>query len=282
MRPNLKYRLVNKFGYFVASLPVVGKFCYKLAQAIVRCHDNDANSDFDTNGESYLLNYFIKKQLLKTVFDVGANIGDYTALIAGAKLKDSRVYAFDPRESNVERLRQRFNGEKAVVITAKALSDHDGKIDFYQNVDADPVKTGSDSVYDMNTIGYRSDSRKISVPCITIDTFSAENKIDHIDLVKIDVEGHELSVLTGAKKMLSQKSVSYIQFEYGHAARAARVFLMDLVNFLQTYGYCLYVVHPKGIKPFVYSPWEENRFNMINFLAAGDSASNDLKDMIIK
>src|SRR3990172_5376808 len=167
MRASLKYRLVNKFGYFVASLPAVGNFCYKLAQSLVRCHDNDANSDFYSNGECYLLNHFIKNQLLKTVFDVGANIGDYTSLIVCSKQKDAKIYAFDPKDGNIEHLKQRFGREE------------------------------SDSVYDMSTIGCFSKRNKISVPCTTIDNFSAENHIDHINLIKIDVEGHELSVLMG-------------------------------------------------------------------------------------
>ena len=189
MRASLKYRLVNKFGYFVASLPAVGNFCYKLAQSLVRCHDNDANSDFYSNGECYLLNHFIKNQLLKTVFDVGANIGDYTSLIVCSKQKDAKIYAFDPKDGNIEHLKQRFGREESVSVIAKALSDHDGKIDFYQHID--PAESGSDSVYDMSTIGYFSKRNKISVPCTTIDNFSAENHIDHINLIKIDVEGHE-------------------------------------------------------------------------------------------
>src|SRR3990172_11969762 len=208
MRASLKYRLVNKFGYFVASLPAVGNFCYKLAQSLVRCHDNDANSDFYSNGECYLLNHFIKNQLLKTVFDVGANIGDYTSLIVCSKQKDAKIYAFDPKDGNIEHLKQRFGREESVSVIAKALSDHDGKIDFYQHID--PAESGSDSVYDMSTIGYFSKRNKISVPCTTIDNFSAENHIDHINLIKIDVEGHELSVLMGGGERCYRKRKSTI------------------------------------------------------------------------
>jgi len=41
------------------------------------------------------------------------------------------------------------------------------------------------------------------------------------------------------------------------------------------------IVHPKGIKPLVYSPWEENRFNMVNFLAVSDIAPDNLNSIVI-
>ena len=99
--------------------------------------------------------------------------------------------------------------------------------------------------------------------------------------MKIDVEGHELFVLKGAKKMLSKSRIDYIQFEYGHAAMAARVMLLDIVNFFQAYGYHIYLIHPKGIKPFMYSPWEENRYNMANFVAVSEVVSYKLNSIIL-
>ena len=169
MEFSLKYRMVHKLGYFVASLPAVGEFCYKLAQAIVRCHDNDTNPDIYSNGEYHLLNYLIENELLKTVFDVGANIGDYSTIITSKKTNVCKIYAFDPRDSNVEALKKRFSGEDTVSVIKMALSDNDGSIDFYQNVD--PSQSGMDSVHDMATIGYSSKSQKISIPCRTTDNF---------------------------------------------------------------------------------------------------------------
>ena len=277
---NRMIKLVDRVGYLLAALPLLGGYFYKFAKIIVKYRDNNANSDFYTNGECYLLNYFIKKQLLKTVFDVGANLGEYTSLIAGSKSQGTKIYAFDPRSSNIEYLKKRFNGDGRIVIIEKALSDYDGSIDFYQNDDL--AQSGADSVYNMAAIGYFCNTRKVSVPCATIDSFSAKHQVEHIDLVKIDVEGHELFVLKGAKRLLEKGNIDYIQFEYGHAARAARVFLIDLVNFLQAYGYRIYIIYPKGIKPFRYSPWEENRFDMINFLAVSSKASNNINSIILR
>jgi len=44
----------------------------------------------------------------------------------------------------------------------------------------------------------------------TIDEFCAENNVRQVDIIKTDTEGHDLSVLRGASKMLTQGNVSAI------------------------------------------------------------------------
>jgi FkbM family methyltransferase len=276
---NWLIELADGIGCLMASLPLLENYSYKFAKIIVKYHDNDSNPDMYRNGEYHLLSYLTKNQLLKTVFDVGANIGEYSAIIASCQQIDGRIYAFDPGDNNVEVLRKKFHSTEGFYIIPKALSDYNGTIDFHQN--DDPSQSGTDSVYDMNTIGYHPHTQKISVPCTTIDSFCENNHIEHINLVKIDVEGHELFVLKGGGGMLSKGNIDYIQFEYGHAARAARVLLLDIVNLLENYGYSVYLIMPKGIKRFIYSPWEENKYNMMNFFAVSNKAINAVRKIII-
>ncbi len=84
------------------------------------------------------------------------------------------------------------------------------------------------------------------------------------------MEGHELSVLKGAFDLLNRKDVRYIQIEYGHAARAARVYLLDILNYMTPLGYKSYVIMPNGLQPLVYTPFVENKYSMINLLFVSD------------
>src|SRR6185503_14354274 len=56
-----------------------------------------------------------------------------------------------------------------------------------------------------------------SIQVLTIDAFCDREEIYHIHFLKLDVEGHELSVLNGAKRMLDSGKISIIQFEFGPA-----------------------------------------------------------------
>jgi len=53
----------------------------------------------------------------------------------------------------------------------------------------------------------------IEVPIDSIDSFCAQKKIDQIDLLKIDTEGHEMCVLKGAEKLLSEKRIDFVLSE---------------------------------------------------------------------
>ena len=47
----------------------------------------------------------------------------------------------------------------------------------------------------------------------TVDTFLSENKLERIDVLKIDVEGFELEVIRGAQHALRDGKVKVVQFE---------------------------------------------------------------------
>lgn len=82
-----------------------------------------------------------------------------------------------------------------------ALTDRVEKLKFFVN--KDPALSGNDSLFDMRTIGYKKDVESIEVQSNTLDELAKQFSISKIDFLKIDVEGNELSVLKGAKSLLS-------------------------------------------------------------------------------
>ena len=65
-------------------------------------------------------------------------------------------------------------------------------------------------------------------------------------LVKIDTEGHDLTVLRGARAMLAEHRIAVVQFEYNHRWVFARAFLRDAFEFLADLGYRGRQAHPEG------------------------------------
>jgi len=71
--------------------------------------------------------------------------------------------------------------------------------------------------------------------------------ISHIDLLKIDVEGHELDVLRGSQNLLERRLIKVIQFEFGEFNLYSRVFFKDLYDFLSRHGFAISAIKFGGL-----------------------------------
>ncbi len=80
-------------------------------------------------------------------------------------------------------------------------------------------------------------SESIEVPATTVDRFLQERAIRHVDLMKIDVEGLEMSVLEGAKDALDAGRIGMVQFEFNEMNVHSRTFFRDFSTFLQGFDF---------------------------------------------
>lgn len=103
----------------------------------------------------------------------------------------------------------------------------------------------------------------------TLDNYCFNHGIQYIDLLKLDVEGHELDVLQGATEMLNTQRIKMISFEFGSCNLDSRIFFQDLFYFLQKH----YMKRIFRITPSCYlSPISEyqeiyEQFRTTNFIA---------------
>lgn len=136
----------------------------------------------------------------------------------------------------------------------------------------------------MANIGYEDKTKLSKVESVKLDDFLKKEKYKSLNLlfIKADVEGHELSVMRGAKNLFKESKVEFFQFEFGHAARAAKIYLHDLINFINKYDYKIFIIKKNGILPLDFNPFIENRYSMINFLAVRKSSLTKIKNLVIK
>jgi FkbM family methyltransferase len=125
-------------------------------------------------------------------FDVGANGGETARLFAE---NFDRVVALEPAEESFAHLAE--TAAENVVAMELAASDHVGKLEL--SVAAESIKTGQlvdtrAGLHEQHPWGPEVERRKVT--CTTLDTLAVMHGVP--DLVKIDVEGHELEVLDGA------------------------------------------------------------------------------------
>jgi FkbM family methyltransferase len=227
---------------------------YLFSKKIVDYHDNLNNCELETNGELAFLQRNIAD--FKTVFDVGANVGEWSLLVNGLR-PEASVYSFEPVGATYQKLAsQNFN--QNTKLYNLALGDSVGETEFFINADDSTLN----SAYNRND--NRGASEKVKMD--TVDNFCMVNKIEKIDFLKIDVEGYELAVLRGAKKMIADHKIGVVQFEYGGTYIDAHILLKDVFVLFQFEGYAVYKIYSHQVIKHDYNHVLEN-FQYANYIA---------------
>jgi FkbM family methyltransferase len=159
--------------------------------------------------ELLLLNNFLKNNAV--FFDVGANNGTY--INYASKFTD-KIYAFEPNPELFLRLKKLFS---KVNLFNLALSNKSGNAQFKIPI----INQKSLASRGTLNVDFKEDNEEnqtiFDVKLNTLDKFVAKQKIAKIDVIKIDVEGHELEVIEGGKNTLTAlKPILIIEIEERH------------------------------------------------------------------
>ncbi|MEA5466506.1 FkbM family methyltransferase [Leptothoe sp. PORK10 BA2] len=143
------------------------------------------------------------------VFDIGANGGIFTVIAAKKVGENGHVYAFEPGGRELEILKRNIelNGLTNVTVVEVAVSNESGETKFAISEDG-----AMNSISETQHPGQKIQSWT-TVPVVTLDEFVAEQKIDHINFIKVDVEGAEKLVFDGAESLLDSHEPIIIMFE---------------------------------------------------------------------
>jgi FkbM family methyltransferase len=233
-----------------------------LASASTLYLDMYANVCFemDVNGERRVLSVLAARGA-DCILDVGANVGDWSIAAAGLAPR-ARIEAFEIVPDTAEELRRHLAavGASAVNVNAIGLSDADGTVEvahlpgFSQGSSAAVVQPAGEVQW-----------RTCRVQ--TGDGFCAEHGIDHVDFLKIDVEGLEGRVLAGFHRMLSSAQIDVVQFEYGHLNASVRFLLGDFYDLFDGHGYAVGKIYPDRVDFHDYDAWRDENFKGPNYLA---------------
>jgi FkbM family methyltransferase len=164
------------------------------------------------------------------IFDAGANRGQFLQL-ALSEFGQSVIHAFEPSSAAFAELRQRFGAKSGVVLNNFALGSETSERSLYYDVAGSELS----SLYPRR-VEYHGHSFTGSeqVQVKTLDDYCAEQGVTRIDLLKLDVEGHELAVLNGALKMFERDAIDRVSFEFGGCNLDSRTFVRDFVEFFES------------------------------------------------
>lgn len=130
---------------------------------------------------------FTLPEPVKTIVDAGANIG-CTTLAFAARYPNARIIAIEPESRNFELLQLNLAGCANVSLIRAALSDSTGTVELHDR------GTGAwGFTICLPSVGSSSSVERVR--CLTVDDLMCELQIDHVDLLKLDIEGAEQEVL---------------------------------------------------------------------------------------
>ena len=250
------------------------------ALRLVAAIENNGNANFETNGEmrfiGELFQYFQKNCQGKLVLlDVGANVGEYSKMLIGYGTSIGiplEIHVFEPTCACFKILESKFAATGGVTLNRKAISESHGVVSIYYNEE----KSGLASLHKRNLDAYAiSLDQSEIVEKMRLDTYFQEKGLKHIDFIKIDIEGHELSALNGMGTYLDSNFVDFIQFEYGGANLDSHTNLMDLYNLFENAGFRIAKILPNGIAFRQYQPWMDN-FDYSNYVAISSHIADRL------
>ena len=132
-----------------------------------------------------------------TVIDVGANAGVYTFSAAQKVGETGKVIAIEPFAGCVNLLQEtcRINELPQVKVCHGAASDRPGKSKLLLQASSE-----------LNELSDRDlpEGTYEEVQCFTLDSLIERYELDRVDFLKIDAEGHEVPVLKGSDRILSE------------------------------------------------------------------------------
>ena len=219
-----------------------------------------------TSGELYVMKMISsdKESGRRVVLDVGANIGKYSVALSKHFAGDDHViHSFEPSPLTFEQLKKNVADLRAVQVHNVALSDHEGDQTLFSR---SPL-SGMSSLYQRRLEHFNMQmDRTETIHTTTLDSFAAEHEIDSIHFLKMDIEGHELSCLSGATQFMQKNRIKYIQFEFGGCNIDSRTYFQDFWYLLSP-GYKLFRIVQDGLVEIKAYNERLEIFKNINYLA---------------
>ncbi len=176
---------------------------------------------------------------VKTIFDVGANIGFVTFQFK-KRFPEADIYAFEPNPYVFEELKKSYDSDFQVHPNMMGVGDVNGELEFNVN-----FNTGTSSFLEAGAYHRANQARRIKerhlTKVVTLDDFCLSQNIQHVDILKMDIEGYELKALQGSKELLSRQAVGIIYTEVTLVSSyVGQPLFHEITEFLLKHDYHLY------------------------------------------
>jgi FkbM family methyltransferase len=178
------------------------------------------------------------------IFDVGANRGQFVQLaLRAVSGRAAMIHCFEPSHDAFAALRADAGTRPDVRLNNVALGSAPGSGTLFSDTPGSGLASLTRRRLEHHDVEFRF-SEVVAIE--TLDDYCATQGVDRVDLLKLDVEGHELDVLRGAARMLGAGSIELVTFEFGGCNIDTRSYLRDFFDLFEGYRMRLARITPSG------------------------------------
>lgn len=228
-----------------------------------------AGTNVNESGELVLVKQILHSQKDKAViFDIGANIGLFSNLIISeltGKL-NYELHCFEPSKTTFNKLEKNIKPGENIFLNNFAFGREKKNASLFYDFAGSGLASLTKRKLDHFNINFGY-SENITVD--TLDNYCEYKNIGSIDLLKIDVEGHEPDVLLGGSEMFSDKKIKLVSFEFGGSNIDTKTYYRDFYYFFEELKMKIYRITPSSfLVPM--NGYEEvyEQFRTTNFIAS--------------
>jgi FkbM family methyltransferase len=262
--------LLKKRSISILSRISGNKFVQKLLQKNVYISQYfmgiGSGSSVSTSGERIIFNVLsMRCEPPYCIFDVGAYKGHFLDLaLETISVTDFSIHCFEPGGETFKSLIERKKDSR-VKFNNIGIGKEKGYMSLFYNTAGSAL--ASLTKRKLDHLGIEFDKSE-TVQIETIDNYCKENKIKRINLLKTDIEGHELDAFEGAKEMFANNAIDIVTFEFGGCNIDTRTFFQDFWYFFLDVNMKLFRITPSGYLSQIESYKEiDEQFSTTNFIA---------------
>jgi FkbM family methyltransferase len=220
--------MIRKFmRFFISNTSIKGR--HRLANKVGNILAPKETEEIDINGISLPLDHSIEmyryiyygvyeeffvrflKRIIRpgdSIIEPGVNIGYITAILSGLIGDNGKIIALEPSKICFEKI-SKYLLKPNIILLNMALSDKEGEASF---TDKEIVISHGYSTLSKFTSKEEGDNKYI-IPTTSVDNLAKEFSLDHIRLLKLDIEGAELMAINGSNLALAEKRIDYVLVE---------------------------------------------------------------------
>jgi FkbM family methyltransferase len=226
-----------------------------------------SGSDVSSSGEAAILKLLhSRRKAPYCIFDAGSNMGQFLKLIlAGIGTDQFHIHCFEPGLYTYRLLLENARPDDRVRLNNIGIAREKAQKQLHYD---HPGSVGA-SLTKRRVDHFGSAFEKSEIVQVdSIDHYCEENNIKGIDLLKLDIEGHEFDALQGATSMFERSAIHIVTFEFGGCNVDTRTFFQDFWYFFRQFDMGLFRITPAGYLYPIESYNEiDEQFRTTNFVA---------------